>query len=111
VGEDCNPLLFQNDGGNWVFVSEIDKKSEQAASSGDSAAGNARKIFASKVTLGADSVTDTKLDTQHQNCITSIRPLSSGPVVTDFSTVGLDGNLIVWHTKALEAKFKELKIK
>eukprot|EP01112_Ceratiomyxa_fruticulosa_P018909 TRINITY_DN6116_c0_g1_i1.p1 TRINITY_DN6116_c0_g1~~TRINITY_DN6116_c0_g1_i1.p1 ORF type:complete len:373 (+),score=81.94 TRINITY_DN6116_c0_g1_i1:126-1244(+) len=111
VGEDCNPLLFQSEGGNWAFVSEIDKKSEQAAASGDSAAGNARKLFASKVTLGAESVTDTKLETQHQNCITSIRALTAGAVVSDFSTVGLDGNLIVWHTKALEAKFKELKIK
>lgn len=111
VGEDCNPILFSaNDSGEWTYISELDKQS--AASSSEGASQSARKMFQNKVDLGAESVGDTKLDTTHQNAITCIYPhTSSGNIVSDFSTTGLDGNLVIWHTKAIEAKMKNLKIK
>eukprot|EP01113_Clastostelium_recurvatum_P002397 TRINITY_DN10_c0_g1_i1.p1 TRINITY_DN10_c0_g1~~TRINITY_DN10_c0_g1_i1.p1 ORF type:complete len:387 (-),score=101.30 TRINITY_DN10_c0_g1_i1:77-1192(-) len=111
VGDDCNPFLFsRDDNGTWTFVSEMDKKAEGGPAASESS--SARKMFESKVNLGTESASDTKLTTQHQNSITSIAPVVvAGGVVSDFSTTGLDGNLIVWHTKALEAKFKNLKIK
>ncbi len=33
-----------------------------------------------------------------------------GGKVTDFSTSGLDGALVIWHIKTLESKLKGLKI-
>eukprot|EP01111_Echinosteliopsis_oligospora_P006602 TRINITY_DN2084_c0_g1_i1.p1 TRINITY_DN2084_c0_g1~~TRINITY_DN2084_c0_g1_i1.p1 ORF type:complete len:374 (+),score=86.46 TRINITY_DN2084_c0_g1_i1:138-1259(+) len=109
VGEDANPCLFtSNDSGEWTFISEMDKKDTAAAGP---AKDSARDIFTRKDTLGTDNANDTKVNTQHQNCITCIAPVSTAAdKVTDFSTSGLDGSLVVWHTKALEAKLKNLKI-
>lgn len=109
VGEDTNPVLFQaTDSGDWAFGSDLDK-SGPAVNTGTT---SARDVFKAKVDLGTESATDTKLDTLHQNAVTVVSPFTTaGGVITDFSTSGLDGNLIVWHTKALEAKLKGLKIK
>jgi len=109
VGEDNNPVLFQTTGsGDWSFGSELDKSGPAVASGTTSA----RDVFKNKVDLGSETSNVTQLDTLHQNCITVVSPFAAvGGIVTDFSTTGLDGNLIVWHTKALEAKLKNLKIK
>jgi len=108
VGEDTNPVVFtSNDNGAWTFGSELDKSAPPAAAATQSAA----QIFKGKVDLGSDSGSDTKLDTLHQNCITCVTAHTFTPqLVTDFATSGLDGNLIVWHVKAIEAKLKGLKI-
>jgi len=53
----------------------------------------------------ADGSQDRELGTKHQNCVTCIRPVAGAPnAVTSFSTTGLDGNIIVWQTKALETQ-------
>lgn len=109
VGEDTNPVVFTStDGGEWAFGSELDKSAPAAA---DPAGVSARKLFQNKVELG-DSSNDTKIDTLHQACVTVVLPFATaGALVTDFSTSGLDGNLIVWHVKAVEAKLGGIKIK
>jgi actin related protein 2/3 complex subunit 1A/1B len=109
VGEDTNPVLFTaTDSGEWSFGSELDKSAPVAA---DPATLSARKAFQNRVELG-DSSNDTKIDTLHQNSITVATPFAtSGSLVTDFSTSGLDGNLIVWHVKAIESKLGAIKIK
>lgn len=110
VGEDTNPILFTaTDAGEWSYGSEIDKAGPAAAGA---ASMSARKVFASKVDLGTESGTDTKLDTRHQNSVTCLFPVAAaGGLVTDFSSSGLDGNLVVWHVKGIEASLKGLKIR
>ncbi|EAL68085.1 hypothetical protein ACTFIW_003139 [Dictyostelium discoideum] len=104
VGYDCAPLLITNQNG-WKYSGEMDKASEGGAAAGSET--SARKLFQNKVDLGESKSADKKLTTVHQNCITSIVPFKSvGGVVSDFSTSGLDGNIVVWHVKALEAKNK-----
>jgi len=109
AGDDANPLLFSsNDNGDWTFGSELDTKDHNAAASTSSSALTA---FKSKITHGLESAVDTKVETLHQNTITSIQPLGANPgQVGDFSTTGLDGAIIIWHVKTLESKLKGLKI-
>jgi len=111
VGEDANPVLFTStDAGDWSYGSELDKAAAPAAAAG---ANSAMNVFKNKVDLGQDTATqDTKLETLHQNCVTVLNAYSSaGGIVTEVSTSGLDGNLIVWHLKNIEAKLKGLKIR
>lgn len=95
VGHDYNPTLFQNKGG-WQFVKKLDTGTgggAQAATGGNS---SAFKVFQNKVDK-AESATETKLTTKHQNCITYIVPYKrAGPNVSQYSTTGLDGNIIIW---------------
>jgi len=96
VGEDANPTLFQAGGGNWKFVGELDKNSA-AKSTG---AVSAMNTFKNKVDLGSETSNDTKVDTLHQNTITCITAFkSAGNTVSQFTTSGLDGNLITWTKK------------
>ena len=40
---------------------------------------------------------DTKLDTVHQNTITTIRPYAGQPgALAKFSTSGVDGRVVIW---------------
>lgn len=55
-------------GNNWSYVKKLDTGSG-GASSGP-AQNSAFKVFQNKVDKGADSPTETKLNTKHQNCIT-----------------------------------------
>eukprot|EP01133_Synstelium_polycarpum_P002903 gene2903-3335_t len=101
VGNDCTPILFTNSG-EWKLIGELDK-SEAAAGGAET---SARNVFQNKVDLGESKV-DIKLPSVHQNCITNIIPFkSTGGVVSDFSTSGLDGNIVIWHVKQLETKSK-----
>lgn len=107
VGNDANPLLFSgNDNGEWAFASELDPKESAAATKSTTAFDK----FKTKVDLGSESTVETKIDTVHQNTITSIEPLGAIGKVGDFSTSGLDGNLVIWRVKTLESKLKGLKI-
>jgi len=95
VGHDCQPVLFQGQGG-WKFVKKLDEGSSTAAASGG-AQSNAFKVFQNKVDKGTETAQETTLNTKHQNCITYVNVYkSSGPAVSQYSTSGLDGQVIVW---------------
>ncbi|EFA76631.1 actin related protein 2/3 complex [Heterostelium album PN500] len=101
VGHDCTPILITCAGGQWKLDGELDKESGPAAGAGST---SARNVFQNKVDLGESKV-DIKLPYVHQNCITTILPFkATGGVVSDFSTSGLDGNIVIWHVKPLETK-------
>jgi len=61
-----------------------------------------RNVFENKAKLGLDSgeENDTSLPTKHQNRIIEIIRHSA----TTFSTVGCDGNQIVWPYSAVNIK-------
>eukprot|EP01130_Rhizamoeba_saxonica_P016169 TRINITY_DN741_c0_g2_i1.p1 TRINITY_DN741_c0_g2~~TRINITY_DN741_c0_g2_i1.p1 ORF type:complete len:385 (-),score=84.66 TRINITY_DN741_c0_g2_i1:43-1155(-) len=88
VGHDANPILFQNNGGNWVVANTLDHKQKASSSSGNSA----MNMFKRMDQKGADSsIGEESLPTRHQNCITHVSVLNGA-----FSTTGLDGNIVHW---------------
>jgi len=95
VGYDCNPTLFQRGNGGWQFVKKLDAGGGASGQKGP----NVRGDWANKVDRG-ETVTETKLQTRHQNCITCIRAYKkNGPSVAQYSTTGVDGQLIIWDAK------------
>lgn len=106
AGHDATPYLFSgNDSGEWAFAYELDSKDHAVAKAKSSALSD----FQKKVDFGTENV-ETKVETLHQNTITSIESLGTPGKVSDFSTTGLDGALVVWKIASLESKFKGLKI-
>jgi len=98
VGHDCNPFHFTaNASGQWAFTAKVDKK----AAGGVQKSSSAMSVFKDKVNLGTSGgENDTVLDTKHQNCITWIAAYkAAGANVTQYSTSGLDGKLILWDHK------------
>eukprot|EP00727_Mastigamoeba_balamuthi_P011172 m51a1_g6678 putative actin-related protein 2 3 complex subunit 1a (367) ;mRNA; f:221854-223381 len=100
VGHDCMPLLFSSSGpGAWTFVKSIDEKPKSSSGPTGSAQSQSRAMFQNLVDKGTtDSASiQTTLDTKHQNTITCIQPYKrSGAKVLEFTTTGLDGNLVFW---------------
>lgn len=62
-----------------------------------------------RATAGAE---DVEISSTHQNAIVQIA-IHSGTKdnVTKFSTIGVDGRLVVWDCKSLEASIAGLKFK
>lgn len=53
---------------------------------------------------------DTSITSTHQNAITQLFPYSmSGDSLTKFCTTGVDGRLVIWDIKSLEAGIAGLK--
>jgi len=95
VGHDCNPTFFQIKGGKWEFVKKLDTGAAAAAPAA-SGTTSARSMFQNKVDK-AESTSETKLNTKHQNCITWIIAYKkNGNAVAQYSTSGLDGALGIW---------------
>jgi len=93
VGHDCNPTFFQNKGG-WKLVKKLDTGSGAAASADKGP--SAFKTFQNKVDK-AETSTETKLNTKHQNVITYVVAYKrAGNTVSQFSTTGMDGALGIW---------------
>jgi len=94
VGHDCNPTFFQNKGG-WNLVRKLDVGTG-APPGGEQKANSAFKTFQNKVDK-AETSTETKIATKHQNTITWITAYKrNGNVVTQFSTSGVDGGIGIW---------------
>ncbi|KAF9454603.1 actin-related protein ARPC3 [Macrolepiota fuliginosa MF-IS2] len=117
AGHDCKPLVYAGSEQGWQEVGTLDDASSSKASegprSGFGGSGGVGRLktgaFATfrdadtrgQSTLGgASSVSsDTKLNTIHQNTITSVRPYEEhGGYVTKVSTTGVDGTLVIWDT-------------
>jgi len=95
-GHDCTPVLFQGSPVNFKYVRDVDA-GDSVKSQGSTS--NAKAMFEKKTNLGLDGgeENDTKLGTKHQNRIIEIIPHSK----TAFSTVGCDGNQIIWPYAAV----------
>lgn len=99
AGHDCCPLLFSFAGsGRLSFVSKLDippaaKESKLTAMS----------KFRNLDKSAAESV-DARRKTLHQNAITQIAPhKGGGGKVSTFSTVGIDGLLVLWDLQVILA--------
>jgi len=93
VGHDCAPVLFSNQGG-WKMVKKLDGVSGGAAAASGGGAdqkSSAFKVFQNKVDR-AETATETKLTTKHQNAINCVQKYGNGA----YSTSALDGVLLIW---------------
>jgi len=93
AGHDCTPVLFQGKGG-WKLIKKIDEGQASNAAAKDN---NAFNVFKTKVDKGQEGSQETTLNTKHQNCITNVQIYKkAGNVVSQYSTTGLDGQIIIW---------------
>jgi actin related protein 2/3 complex subunit 1A/1B len=87
AGHGCKPLVFENQGGTWVFTRDLDE-SKQSAGDGKK---SAFAIFQNKDKLGQDQ-SATTLSSKHKNCVMCIQ---NGPD-KQLTTSGLDGQICFW---------------
>jgi len=90
AGHDFTPVHFKNQGG-WKCVGKLDTGNGAHAAPALSSTQATRKMFVDKVDRG-ESVSDAKLETKHQNCITNVQKYSN----SQYSTSGLDGVILIW---------------
>ncbi|XP_034944113.1 actin-related protein 2/3 complex subunit 1A-A [Chelonus insularis] len=102
AGHSCMPMLYSLDlNGQLYFVSKLDTSQKKEA-----AGISAMRKFQSLDRQARTESNDSALDSIHQNTITCVRRISS----SQFSTSGLDGQLVVWDLKTLENSMAGLKI-
>lgn len=98
-GHDCSPVLFQGTPLNFQYIRDVDMGDALAKQSSTT---SAKSVFEKKTNLGLDNgeENETTLPTKHQNRIIEIIRHS----VSTFSTVGCDGNQIIWPYAAVNVK-------
>ncbi|XP_076679331.1 actin-related protein 2/3 complex, subunit 1A [Andrena cerasifolii] len=102
AGHSCMPMLYSiDDNGQLYFVSKLDNTQKKEA-----ARLSAMHKFQSLDRQARTDTNDNALDSIHQNTINCVRKVSD----TEFSTSGLDGQLVVWNLKLLENSIAGLKI-
>lgn len=110
AGHDNAPYLFSVANGAITNGVSLDQKTGPGAK----AAGGPSNLadWKNRDNLGAaDGAKDQSLDTQHQNCITSLAPFGGTPEKREaFSTSGLDGGIGVWNIGGLSKAIAGLKI-
>jgi len=112
AGHDCVPIVFNLDQTGQLSVGgklEEDKKVDTGEQ------GNTRmamQMFQNKDRVGRSDISDTVLDTTHQNQVYEMRIYAGDKSATSMvSTVAGDGKLVVWDLNTLASKLNSLKIK
>jgi len=90
AGHDANPGVYQGGAMNYSYRGPLNK-GKAAGAGGNTSAAQLWQQRAGKGTTDSAEL-DSKLQTDHQNAITQVRPLSA----TQFSTVGNDGQIAIW---------------
>ncbi|KAI8050484.1 WD40-repeat-containing domain protein [Syncephalis plumigaleata] len=98
VGHDCAPAFFEGQGDQWQFVKAIDSSTNAKKATNTNSAFNMFKQMDSRgITSKNSSQGNTELNTLHQNTITMVRVFQhANDTVSEFSTSGVDGRLVVW---------------
>jgi len=107
AGHDCTPMVFTYSGGKVQYSCKLDQEGQAKATKF-----NAMKHFQSMDTRGqAAEGNSINLNTTHQNTITQVCVYSGTKAgVNKISTSGVDGKLVVWDFKSLEASIPGLRV-
>lgn len=107
AGHNCMPVLYMIDSnGHLVFSAKLDTSQKKEAGGV-----SAMRKFQSLDKQARVEVSDTNLDSIHQNAITCLCLYEGGKAdATKFSTSGLDGQLVIWNLNSLEKEIQGLKI-
>ncbi|XP_076305518.1 actin-related protein 2/3 complex subunit 1A-like [Tachypleus tridentatus] len=109
AGYDCCPMLFRcDDQGQLTFVDKLDK-SQKKEVDGFSAMRKFRNM--DMRAMKDNNVGDTLLDSIHQNAVTHMTVYAGTKIgITKFCTTGMDGKMVIWDVKSLEAALSDLRI-
>ncbi|VDP46855.1 unnamed protein product [Schistosoma margrebowiei] len=106
-GYDCCPMLFRYNDQSISFVHQLDTKSESRYGGKVTA----MKKFQDIDRMATADNTSSRLPTIHQNCINEIRILKGDrSMASELSSVGRDGNLVLWNFPTLYEQIADLKI-
>lgn len=107
AGHSCMPLLYSLDAnGQLHFAAKLDTSQKKEAGGL-----SAMRKFQSLDKQARVEISDTNLDSIHQNAITCLCLYAGTKVdATKFSTSGLDGQLVIWNLLLLEKEIQGLKI-
>lgn len=111
AGHDCCPMLYYYDdySGEIRFIDKVDK-SQKKETDGFSAMRKFRDL--DKRAIVESTVSNTALDTIHQNTISEIRLFDQKQAKADkITSVGVDGQMVIWDLKTLESSLANLQIK
>lgn len=100
VGFDCNPMVFNLKGDQFVFSNKCDDSEKQSGGSVLSG----RAMFQAMDRMNTVTSSQT-INTKHKNTILSVARTADG-----FATGGADGQIIQWNVSALASKFSSMKI-
>lgn len=106
AGHSCVPVLFTLNNGQLSFTAKVDTSQKKEASGL-----SAMKKFQSLDKQARIEMSDTSLDSIHQNAITCLNIYQGNKKsATKISTSGLDGQLVVWDLASLEKAIQGLRI-
>lgn len=106
AGHSCIPVIFAYNAGQLQFVAKVDNSQKKEASGL-----SAMKKFQSLDKQARIEVSDTSLDSIHQNAITCLCIYQGNKnFANKISTSGLDGQLVIWDLVSIEKKLQELRI-
>jgi len=107
AGHDNNPMLFSGSGSSWKFVEKLDAAKQEKKEAGSSAMSKFKEMD----TRGRESDNDTQLRTIHQNAISGLGVHTGArTAISKFTTIGVDGKMVIWDVKSLESAIAGLKI-
>ncbi|KAB5551220.1 WD40-repeat-containing domain protein [Coniochaeta sp. 2T2.1] len=96
AGYDCEAFRFKGGEQGWQLAGTLESKGRPGL--GDAREESALNMFR-QMDLKGKAKDDTQLKTVHQNTITTLRAYdSAGGAVSKFSTSGVDGRVVIWHT-------------
>ena len=98
-GHSFRPEFFQLKSDSWEYIGSCDNMSKSTKTSKMSSFSSARELWTNKTTRGiTKNNASSELNTKHTNCITNIciYGKKDGQKVSNFSTSGLDGKIIIW---------------
>lgn len=106
AGHSCIPVIFALNNGQLQFVAKVDNLLKKEASGL-----SAMKKFQSLDKQARTEISDTSLDSIHQNAITCMCIYQGNKnYASKISTSGLDGQLVIWDLVSLEKAVQGLKI-
>jgi actin related protein 2/3 complex subunit 1A/1B len=93
AGYDCQAYRLQGDEQGWQLAGSLETKGRPGAQHREESALNMFR----QMDLKGKTTDDTKLDTVHQNTISTIRVFEEvGGKVSKISSSGVDGRVVVW---------------
>ncbi|KAK3383131.1 WD40-repeat-containing domain protein [Lasiosphaeria ovina] len=96
AGYDCEAFRFKGGLNGWVLSGTLESKGRPGL--GEGREESALNMFR-QMDLKGKVKDDTQLKTVHQNTITTLRPYeTSGGSVRKFTSSGVDGRIVIWHT-------------
>ncbi|RNA19332.1 actin-related 2 3 complex subunit 1A [Brachionus plicatilis] len=108
AGHDCVPLVYGLSGNKISLLEKLDVSPTKQKSS----VATAKDLFGNRERINMDQSVNTTINSIHQNSINDVKILNqSGTKVTQVSTTGLDGNIVIWDLEALEKRFGNLRIR